>query len=639
VLSLLLGLVLALPAAAQPALFVPADDARASLSPRQAELLGHLERVPATAATRLAEARLAVLDEAVVRFNLLPGVDAAIAFERVERRPAGDATYYFRSADDDGTFAILVVREGQITGSVRVANRLYAVRPLTDGLHAVAAMDESRFVEHPPGWDAVEVEGARRWAERGPLATGPATSAPEGTIIQRILVPYSSTAASQVGDILALVQLAVDETNQGYANSNIGHRFELAYTYQTPQAQSTNFSTNLTWLQDPDDGRFDEVHDYREQYGADLVQMILGQDGGLCGQAWTILASGPEEAFAVCSQSCATGYYTFGHEFGHLQGARHNPEADGSQSPFPYGHGKYYDPGNWRTVMSYDCPGGCTRVLHWSNPDILYNGTSTGDASQRDNARVLDETAATVAAFLPDPTVGTAAVAITRLSGSTVPGTGGPMQFRLDFSNTSGATFIGEYWVDAVLPSGNPYGGNPVVGPTALTLNNGQTSSATLTVNVPRRAPAGLYTVTGYVGHYPSDPDDSDSFTFTKLPARLAAGEAEDALAPWAVAEAATEPAAAHAGAEQPAASARLVVYPNPFAGNAAVRFALAEAGTARVAVLDVLGREVAVLADGARAAGAHEATLDARGLPGGVYLVRLQTEAGVVVQRVTLQR
>jgi hypothetical protein len=55
--------------------------------------------------------------------------------------------------------------------------------------------------------------------------------------------------------------------------------------------------------------------------------------------------------------------------------------------------------------------------------------------------------------------------------------------------------------------------------------------------------------------------------------------------------------------------------------------------------VLDVFGREVAVLAGGALVAGAHETTLDARGLPGGVYVVRLQTAEGTAVQRVTLQR
>jgi hypothetical protein len=634
-LILLAAALLAIPAAAQPALFAPADAARASLSQRQATLLAHLEGLPAADETRLVEAHLDVLEQPVVLFNLMPVAEAAMVLDRTERRPAGDATYYFRS-DDDGTFAILVVREGQLTGSVRIAGRLYAVRPLTGGLHAFAYLVEDRFVDHPPEWAAVEEEAALRWAEGDPLAALP--NAPEhgGTIIQRVIVPYSSTAASQVGDIEALVQLAIDETNQGYANSNVDHRLELVHTYETPQPQSSSFSTNLTWLQDPDDGRFDEVHDLREQYGADLVQMILGTDGSLCGQAWTILADGPEEAFAVASQSCATGYYTFGHELGHLQGARHNPEVDGNTSPFPYGHGKYSIGGGWRTVMSYACPGNCTRVLYWSNPNVLYNGEPMGDVTLRHNQRVLNETAATVAAFLPDPGVGTAAVDITRLSSATCASSGCTMQFRLDFSNTSGFTFNGDYWVNAFLPNGNPYSGNPVFGPTALTLNNGQTASVTLSRNVPRAAPPGTYTVTGYVGHYPGDIDSQDSFTFTKLAARTGEGPVEGTA--WTFEEAGAS-AIASAVTDQPAASALISAAPNPFDRSATVRYELSEAGAVRVAVYDVLGREVAVLADGAHVAGRHEATLDARGLPDGVYLVRLQTGATVAVQRVTVQR
>ena len=63
-----------------------------------------------------------------------------------------------------------------------------------------------------------------------------------------------------------------------------------------------------------------------------------------------------------------------------------------------------------------------------------------------------------------------------------------------------------------------------------------------------------------------------------------------------------------------------LSVAPNPSRGGARVSFALPEPGVARVRVVDVLGRTVAVLADGARAAGAH--TLALPRLASGVYVV-----------------
>ena len=69
------------------------------------------------------------------------------------------------------------------------------------------------------------------------------------------------------------------------------------------------------------------------------------------------------------------------------------------------------------------------------------------------------------------------------------------------------------------------------------------------------------------------------------------------------------------------------------------VGYALPAGGPVRLAVYDLLGREVAVLVDGVWAAGAYEAVLDGRGLPAGVYVVRLTAGAFVETRRVTLLR
>jgi hypothetical protein len=86
--------------------------------------------------------------------------------------------------------------------------------------------------------------------------------------------------------------------------------------------------------------------------------------------------------------------------------------------------------------------------------------------------------------------------------------------------------------------------------------------------------------------------------------------------------------------------------YPNPFDETTTIRFALTpslsqgERGAAsgglirvRLHVIDVFGRVVATLVDGALDAGEHSVVFDAQTLSSGVYVYRLQA-GGNVQQR-----
>ncbi|MGI9173858.1 MAG: right-handed parallel beta-helix repeat-containing protein [Rhodothermales bacterium] len=88
---------------------------------------------------------------------------------------------------------------------------------------------------------------------------------------------------------------------------------------------------------------------------------------------------------------------------------------------------------------------------------------------------------------------------------------------------------------------------------------------------------------------------------------------------------------------EVPAAFALEANWPNPFNPATTIAFALPEASDVRLVVYDVMGREVARLADGPMAAGRHEVAFEAGRLPSGTYLYRIEAGDFSAVQRMTL--
>ena len=84
--------------------------------------------------------------------------------------------------------------------------------------------------------------------------------------------------------------------------------------------------------------------------------------------------------------------------------------------------------------------------------------------------------------------------------------------------------------------------------------------------------------------------------------------------------------------------------YPNPFTRSTTIRVGLVEAGRVRLAVYDLLGRQVVVLLEGQRSAGRYAVQWDGRDEAGrpvaaGLYLYRLETERVVLMRRLVLVR
>lgn len=121
-------------------------------------------------------------------------------------------------------------------------------------------------------------------------------------------------------------------------------------------------------------------------------------------------------------------------------------------------------------------------------------------------------------------------------------------------------------------------------------------------------------------------PGESDTVTVTNPDGQSASGAVLRVVAPAAI------------GPSAPAAFGITAVRPNPSSGALRVGYTLARAARVRLSVLDLQGREVAVLADGVETAGAHEARWDPGADPGrvppGIYLACLRADGHVHVRR-----
>lgn len=365
--------------------------------------------------------------------------------------------------------SVLVMREGKVTGTVRHEGKLYRIRAAADGSHGVAEIDTSKFPrDHVDAEYKQQLTLSQSIAMQAPTtaaaSTGSVSPALVATPVIRVLVNYTPAAKATTSDIRALIDLAIAETNQGFINGGVNTRVELAHVAPVSYSESGSNSTDRSRYADVDDRVMDEIHTQRNTYLADVGVLMTDGNSG-CGNG-SINASATS-AFVAVTTDCATGNYSFGHELGHLFGARHNPEEDSSTTPYAYGHGYLAPNGNWRTIMAYPCSGGCPRLNYWSNPAKTRDGVAMGTTTRSNNARVLNERAAVLAAFRAAP-AGTGVV-VTNTGDYTIPdnnATGVSSPVSVTTAGSAGTVtaevnvihpYVGDLVLDLIAPDGTVY--------------------------------------------------------------------------------------------------------------------------------------------------------------------------------------
>jgi len=396
----------------EPGQSAAAAAGRAGGTGRHHEIRGHRVKVDLSAV-----AGVDTPDGAeAVELNLFPDVTLTATKSHFERRDGARFTWSGKVSDDPLSMVVLVGGEGPTYGSVFAHGKHYAIRGTDAASQEVVEIDQSAF---PP-------EACDQFTAGVPVQTAPTaqTAAPsQGSLADTgstidVMVVYTPAASSAEGGtaaITSMINLAVAETNTSYANSGITPRLNLVHAEEVAYTESGNWSTDLNRLIATNDTYMDNVHSLRNSYGADVVVLLIN-DQKYCGLAADIMATA-STAFALVQYGCATGLYSFGHEIGHLQGARHDryvdtnngwldPLTPPSLPGLTYNHGDVDVASGQRTVMAYnnECAAQgvyCTRLPNWSTPGVLYPSTSTpmGSTTYENNVQVLNDTAYTVANF------------------------------------------------------------------------------------------------------------------------------------------------------------------------------------------------------------------------------------------------
>ncbi len=255
----------------------------------------------------------------------------------------------------------------------------------------------------------------------------------------RVLIAYTQAVRARHGNMGSFIRLAIDETNAANRDSGASPKLDMARIVEVNYTESGSHFTDLARFESTTDGVIDNVHALRNTHQADVMVLLIN-DPGFCGLASAIGATAAT-AFATVHHDCATGNFSFGHEIAHLQGARH--DTDPGTAPFAFGHGFFFAPGGWRTIMGQFRPG-VTRIRRWSTPNRTWGGVATGTAATNDVARAISLSNRDVAAFRLGPL--NMFGPITVFKGNTghwsteASSTPGPVSYRW-LTSTNGSTF------------------------------------------------------------------------------------------------------------------------------------------------------------------------------------------------------
>ena len=371
---------------------------------------------------RHAKVNFDALDADSLELNLFEDTVLVAVRDRIVKNIQGGDVWVGHIDGDANSQVVLAVKGRTLMGTVEYNERAFEIVFAGGATHAVRELDPNSL---PAQFEPEEMALDNEATAGDTAATTSGDIASSGQVID-VLVTYTPKARTNAGGasgIEAKIINAVTRANQAYLNSKIDIQLNLVGLAETAYTETGSLSTALTRLQSPTDGFSDEIHNLRNQVGADVV-MLITADTSACGIAYRMTSAGswfaPYALGVVHDDSvynCLGSNNTFAHEIGHIQGNMHDAANSTGTPIYPDSYG-YQVCGNYRSIMSYSCTGE-TRIPYFANPDVYWNGFPTGVVNSANTARSMNATASTIASFRATATVATVPAAPGNLAAAT----------------------------------------------------------------------------------------------------------------------------------------------------------------------------------------------------------------------------
>ncbi len=331
-----------------------------------------------------------------VQLNLFDGLALTAEFDHLQPAYANGVVWMGSVAGHPDSHAMFSMIDDMVSAFISFDDQAYSITSAGNDVFWIHQVDRSAGPEC--GTDD-------SFGVHLPSEVNPASNTRGNLTEIDVMVVYTTVAKNLMGGTTSTnskINLAMAKTNASFLDSGVDQEVRLVHTAEmVGYNEPGSFNQILQDLQGTNDGKMDNVHSLRTQYGADCVSLLC-MNTQYCGLAYlmtNVSSSFRSWAFSVVNYSCMQNSQTLAHELGHNMGSNHDPQ-NASSGAYSYSFGFRTSNNQYRTIMAYS-PG--SEIDRWSGPNVSYNGFTMGNSSQN-NVRSLNNTAATVASW--KPTVG-----------------------------------------------------------------------------------------------------------------------------------------------------------------------------------------------------------------------------------------